>query len=151
MIELDNEVVNDQGLDDKISSVFKLDGGLDINTIPGHYKKEDYEIGKAILNYRDKLQEFRSSVVISVEDALTKSDEATKAMLDLTHAIDKLKLAKTIDGIQTLEPFESALLNIAAGLNQQFKDYIERIENDGRSESNTCCHSHEGRNASERS
>ena len=143
MIELDDEVLNDQGLDGKISSVFKLDGGLDINTIPGHYKKEDYEIGKAILNYRDKLQEFLSSKSISVEDALSKSEEATEAMLDVTHAIDKLKLAKTMDGVQTLEPFESALLNIAAGLNQQFKDCIERIENDGRSESNTCCHSHE--------
>lgn len=142
MIELD-EVSNDQGLDDKISSVFKLDGGLDINTIPGHYKKENYDIGKAILNYRDKIQEFLSSKPVSVEDALSKSEAATDAMLDVTHAIDKLKLAKTMDGVQTLEPFESALLNIAAGLNQQFKDCIERIENDGRSESNTYCHSHE--------
>ena len=49
-------------------------------------------------------------------------------MLDVTKAVEKLKLAKQLDGVKTLEPHEIAYLNIAAGLNQIFKSVIERIE-----------------------
>lgn len=135
MIELD-DISIDQESDDAIASVFKLGGELDINSIPGHYKNEDYAIVKAILNYRDKLQEFLSS-----KFSEPKIKPVTDAMLDVTNTIEKLKFAKNMDGVQTLEPHERAYLNIAASLNQQYKNYIERMDNDGRTESDRCCHS----------
>ena len=112
--------------EDIISPVFKLGGGIDINTIPGHYPNEDYELAMTIIKYRDSINNLRSSSEPNSIDEWIKNTSA--AMLDVTKAVEKLKLAKQLDGVKTLEPHEIAYLNIAAGLNQIFKSVIERIE-----------------------
>lgn len=136
MIKLDYEEMEQEAKDD-VASVFKLGGGVDINTIPGHYPNEDYELAMSILTYRDSIYGLTSNLDANVIEERVKN--ATAAMLDVTKAIEKLKVAKQLDGIQTLEPHEIAYLNIAAGLNQIFKSFIERIENHGRSE-HECSH-----------
>ena len=123
-----------------LASAFKLGGGIDINTIPGHYKKEDFELANNIIAYRDAVNNLMS--YSTATEAQSRIKDATQTMIDVTNSIEKLKTAKRLDGVKTLEPHEVAYLNIAAGLNQIFKSYIERIENHGESGHDSC--SHEG-------
>ena len=147
MIKLDEDAVVETNSSDSISSAFKLGGGIDINTIPGHYAKEDFELANSIIIYRDAINKLMAS--INADEVEDRAKDATAAMLDVTKAIEKLKVAKRLDGVKTLEPHEVAYLNIVAGLNQLFKSYIERIENHGGSESECECCSHKERDTSE--
>ena len=138
MIKIDDTMENTAL--NEAASTFKLGGGLDINKIPGKYANEDYELAKNILVYRDAI----NNLIVSADTATIEAGvkKATSAMFDVTTSIEKLKAAKRLDGVKTLDPHEIAYLNIVGGLNQLFKNYIERIEGHGESGTECDCCNH---------